>query len=97
MGNAYYRLGRYEEALYVYKEAIMRAPNLSLPYFRMALCYNKMGRYGDASLSMTQAVQLDPYYKGDREKAVENFNNKKLKASGYEEKDINGYLEILHY
>ena len=97
MGYSYYRLGRYEEALYVYKEAIMRAPNLSLPYFRMALCYNKMGRYGEAALAMTNAIKLDPYYRGDREKALENINNRKLKASGYEEEDISDYLEILHY
>jgi type IV pilus assembly protein PilF len=97
MGNSYYRLGRYDEALYVYKEAIKRAPDLSLPYLRMALCYNKMGRYGDAALAMTQALKLDSFFKGDREKAFESFNNRKLKVSGYEEKDINDYLDILRY
>ena len=97
MGNSYYRLGKYENAISSYKEAIKRAPNLSLPYMRMALCYNAMGRYGDASTAMTYAITLDPVYKGDREKAQEDFSLRTLKASGYEEKDIRDYLEIIKY
>jgi tetratricopeptide (TPR) repeat protein len=97
LGNAYYRLGKYEDALYSYKEAIKRAPNMGLPYMRMALCYNAMGRYGEASTAMTYAITLEPAYKGDREKALENFTLWKLKASGYEEKDIQDYIEIIKY
>ena len=97
MGNSYYRLGKYEDALYSYKEAIRRAPDLSLPYLKMSLCYNSMGRYGDASTAMTQAINLDPFYKGDREKALEDFNVMLIKATGYEEKDIRDYIEIIKY
>ena len=97
MGNAYYRLGKYDDALTSFKEATKRAPNIGLPYMRMALCYNAMGRYGDASSAMTYAITLDPAYKGDREKALEAFNAWKLKASGREEKDIQDYIEILKY
>jgi len=97
LGNAYYRLGKYEDALYSYKEAIKRAPNMGLPYMRMALCYNAMGRYGEASTAMTYAITMEPTYKGDREKALEDFTLWKLKASGYEEKDIQDYIEIIKY
>ena len=97
LGNAYYRLGKYEDALYSYKEAVKRSPNMGLPYMRMALCYNAMGRYGDASSAMTYAITLEPTYKGDREKALEDFTLWKLKASGYEEKDIQDYIEIIKY
>ena len=97
LGNAYYRLGKYEDALSAYKEAVKRAPNMGLPYMRMALCYNAMGRYGEASSAMTYALTLDPAFKGDREKAVEAFNLWKLKATGYEEKDIQDYIEIIKY
>jgi type IV pilus assembly protein PilF len=95
MGNSYYRLGKYEEALHSFKEAIKRAPNLDLTYMRMALCYNAMGRYGDASTAMTYAITLG--YKGDREKALENFAMMKLKATGNDEKDIQDYIEIMKY
>ena len=97
MGNSYYRLGRYEEALSSYKDAVNRAPELNLPYMRMALCYNAMGRYGDASTAMTHAIKLDPVYKGDKEKALEDFTIMKLKATGYEEKDLRDYIEIIKY
>lgn len=97
MGNSYYRLGKYEDALYAYKEAIKRAPELSLNYLRMALCYNAMGRYGEASTAMTHAIKLDPVYKGDKEKAADDFALMKLKATGHEENDLRDYIEILKY
>ncbi len=97
MGNSYYRLGRYEDAVNSFKEAIKRAPNLGLPYLRMALCYNAMGRYGEASTALTYAITLDPVYKGDREKALADFTILKLRATGYEEKDILDYIEIIKY
>ena len=97
MGTSYYRLGKYEDAINFYKEAIKRAPNLDLPYLKLALCYNAMGKYGDASTAMTYALTLHPVYKGDREKALEDFTIMKLKATGYEEKDIGDYIEIIKY
>ena len=97
MGNSYYRLGKYEDALYAYKEAIKRAPDLSVSYLRMALCFNAMGRYGEASTAMTHAIKLDPVYKGDKEKALDDLTIMKLKATGYEEKDLRDYIEILKY
>ena len=97
MGNAYYRLGKYESAVSSFKDAIKRAPTLSLTFLRLALCYNAMGKYGDAATAMTQAIALDPVYKGDREKAMEDLNVKKIKAAGYEEQDLRDYIEILKY
>lgn len=97
MGNSYYRLGKYEEAISAYKDAAKRAPELSLPYLRLALCYNAMGRYGDASTALTHAITLHPVYKGDKEKALEDFAIMKLTATGYEEKDLRDYIEILKY
>lgn len=97
MGTSYYRLKNYESAINSFKEAIKRAPDLSLAYFRLALCYNAMGKYGDASASISHAVTLDPVYQGSREKALEDLSLKKFKATGYDEQDINDYLEILKY
>jgi type IV pilus assembly protein PilF len=97
MGNSYYRLGRYEDAVSAYKEAIKRAPELSLPYMRLALSYNALRRYGEASTALNYAIRLDPVYKGDHEKALEDFTIRKLGASGYDEKDIQDFIEILRY
>ena len=97
MGNSYYRLGKYDDAISSYKAAANRAPQLSLPYLRMALCYNAMGRYGDASTAMTYAITLHPVYKGDKDKALKDFSIMKLTATGYEEKDLRDYIEIIKY
>ncbi|MEW6109983.1 MAG: tetratricopeptide repeat protein [Nitrospirota bacterium] len=97
MGISYYRLRKYDLAIESLKEAIKRAPNLDLPYFKLALCYNALGKYGEASAAMTQAINLDPVYKGDRGKAVEDLKLRKLNATGYDEQDIRDYLEILKY
>ena len=97
MGNSYYRLGKYDDAISSFKNAVNRAPELSLAYMRMALCYNAMGRYGEASTSMTYAIKVDPVYKGDKEKALEDFTTMKLKAKGYEEKDFRDYIDIIKY
>ncbi len=97
MGNTYYRLGKYEAALQAYKEAIRRVSGLSPAYWRMSLCLNALGRYGEASTAITEAVKLDPLYLGDREKAVQDLRVKRLGAKGSEEKDIADYLEILKY
>lgn len=97
MGNAYYRIRDFDSAIYAYREAIKRAPTLSIAYMRMSLCFNAMSRYGDAASAMTEAIRLDPFYRGDREKALEDFRLRRLRASGTEEQDLSDYLEILKY
>lgn len=97
MGNSYYRMRDFDSAAYSYKEALKRAPALSLAYMRLSLCFNAMNRYGDAASAMTEAIRLDPFYMGDREKAFEDFRLRRLKASGAEEQDLTDYLEILKY
>lgn len=97
LGISYYRLGRYDDALVAFKEATKRAPGFFLPYMKLALCYNAMRKYGDASTAITQGITLDPAYNGDKEKAIEDYSLKKLKAVGYDEQDIRDYIEILKY
>jgi len=97
LGYACYRLGRINDAINAYKEVIKRMQDSHLPYYGLALCYNAEGRYGDAAGAITRALELDPLYKGDKDKALKDFENKKLIAQGEEERDIIDYLEILKY
>jgi type IV pilus biogenesis/stability protein PilW len=97
LGNAYYRMGRIEEALEAYKEALKRSPDYYPSYYGMALCYNIKGQYGDASTALTKAIELDPLFGGDIEKAFKFFESKRLSAKGDEAKDILDYLEIMKY
>jgi Tfp pilus assembly protein PilF len=97
IGNSYYRMGKFDKAMISYKEAIMRSPNLDLAYMKVALCYNALGHYGDASVAMTQAVNLNRVYKGNKEAALEDLSIRKLQAMGPDEQDIRDYIEILKY
>jgi hypothetical protein len=47
--------------------------------------------------ALSRAVQLDPAYKGNKEKALEDFKDKKLRARGDQEKDMADYLDIMNY
>ena len=97
LGRVYYRLGKYDEAIDAYKNSLKRMPELYISYYGLALCYSEKGRYGDASLAITKAIEMDPLYKGSKSKAVNDLSQKKLNARGEDEKDIADYLEILKY
>ena len=97
MGMVYYRLSKFDEALDSFKEAIKRFSSFHLPYYGLALCYNAKGQYGDASVAMARAIELDPLYKGNKEKALEDLKEQRIRARGIEEKDVNDYLDILKY
>jgi len=97
LGNAYYRLGLIDDAINAYKEAIKRMQDFHRPYYGLALCYNAKGQYGEAASAITRAMELDPVYKGNKDKAMEDLKERKLKAKGEEEKDIVDYIEILKY
>jgi type IV pilus biogenesis/stability protein PilW len=97
LGLAYYRLGRIDEAINAYNESIKRAQDYYPSYYGLALCYNAKGQYGIASTAFTRAIELDPFFRGDRDKAEKNFENQRLMAKGDELKDIIDYLEIMKY
>ncbi len=97
LGRVYYRLGKYDEAIDAYKNSLKRMPELYISYYGLALCYSEKGRYGDASLAITKAIEMDPLYKGSKSKAVNDLSQRKLNARGEDEKDIADYLEILKY
>ena len=97
LGRAYYRLKRYDDAIDAYREAVKRNSDFHMPYFGLALCFNSLGRYGDAATALKKAVDMDRSYRGDREKAMNDMREKKLLLKGDEEKDVEDLLEIMNY
>lgn len=95
LGWVYYKLKKYNDAIDAFKEAIKRSPDFHLPYYGLALCYNAQGQYSDAETAITTAIKVDPLYRGDKKKAIEDFKNKKAVAEAEEKKEIIDYLEIL--
>ncbi len=97
LGMALYRMGLYEKAIDSFKDSVRRDRAFSLPYYGMALAYNKLGRYGEASELMDKAIQTDTDYKGDRVKKTANLRERLYTAKGEEEKDLRDFLEIMQY
>jgi type IV pilus assembly protein PilF len=97
LGMAYYRIAEHEEAIDAFTRSLRRVSDFPMPYYGLALTYNAKGLYGEAATALDRALQLDPQYKGDREKASEDLKNRKITAKGVGEKDVLDYLEILKY
>jgi type IV pilus biogenesis/stability protein PilW len=97
MGMLYYKLTRYDDAMDAFKESLKRHSDFYLSYYGLALCYNMKGQYGDAAIAMNRAIELDPLYRGNRDKAIEDMRNRKIRAKAEEEQFIVDYLEILKY
>lgn len=96
-GVCYYRTGQYELAANEFKDAIRRAPSYTMPYYGLALAYNKAGKYGDASAVVARAIEIDPAYKGNRAKFIEDMKRKAISVRGEEEADFRDYMDIMRY
>lgn len=97
MGRVYYRMRRYDDAIDAYKEAAKRASDFALPYYGLALCYNAAGKYGNAATALKKALEVDPAYKGDKERAIKDLKERKVLLRAEEEKDMDDLLEIMNY
>lgn len=97
LGMVYYRISRLDEALSAFREALKRHVDFHAPYYGLALTFNALRRYGDAAVAIRRAIELDPLYQGDIEKAVIDLRNQKLRAADEQEHDIADYLEIIQY
>jgi tetratricopeptide (TPR) repeat protein len=62
LGNAYTRLGRYEEAIEAYKQAIKINPNSTEACTNLGIVYNELGRYQEAIDVHKQAIKIKPDY-----------------------------------
>ncbi len=94
----YYRLNKLSLAEVYFKKALRRVPDFPRAYYGLALCYNAMGRYGDAAEALQKGMKVDPRIEGDQERARQYFTEQRLKALTQEEaQDYSDLLEILYY
>lgn len=75
LGKAYYRKKDYANSVTVLKESVVRSQDKYLEYYMMALALNAEGQYGPAADALSNAVKLDPAYRGDMGKAERDFRN----------------------
>jgi Tfp pilus assembly protein PilF len=97
LGRVYYRIRRYDDAIDAYKEAAKRVSDFALPYYGLALSYNATGKYGNAATALRKALEVDPAYRGDKERAMRDLRERKVLLRPEEEKDMDDLLEIMNY
>lgn len=97
LGDLYYRKGKYSEAISVLKKAILVSQDYYPAYYLMALSLNKSEKYGYAADALISAIEKDPEYKGDMEKARKDLTKKAFLFDGAEKQDIEDLLEIMNY
>ncbi len=60
--NSYLLLGRYEDAMAVYKQIILTSPDLAEARYGLGVSYAKRRYYKEAMAELRQAVSLNPEY-----------------------------------
>ena len=62
LGNAYLNLGRYQDAVEAYKQAIKIKPDYADAHYYLGNAYDKLGRYQEAIEAFGQAIKIKPDY-----------------------------------
>jgi tetratricopeptide (TPR) repeat protein len=95
-GSAYSKLGRYQQAIEDYNQAILMKPDYAHAYYNRGTVYGKLGRYKQAIEDYNQAITLKPdyddaYYNrgtyygllGRYQQAIEDYNQAILMKPDY--------------
>lgn len=97
-GLSYYRIGKYEEAKNSFDKAIKRNILLIQAHWYMALTYQKLGLYSEASKTLKHGIKLDQTYKGNLDKFTKDLIDYSKSGQGnLPKEDILDLLEILKY
>ena len=62
LGVAYYELGKHQEEIESYKQAIEINPDYADAHYNLGYTYDELGKYKDAIESYKQAIRIDPDY-----------------------------------
>ena len=60
LGITYYRMGRHEDAVRSFKEALALRPNESAVHYNLGLAYQDLGRHEEAASTFREALRLKP-------------------------------------
>jgi protein O-mannosyl-transferase len=60
--DAYYRLGKYNEAIDDFNKAIQLNPGYAMSYYNRANCYGQTGRFKESLEDLNNSLRLNPEY-----------------------------------
>ena len=60
LGNCYMRLGKYDRAVWAYKEALKANPGYDEIYYNLAIAYQSMGKPFEAEKNYREAAAINP-------------------------------------
>jgi adenylate cyclase len=75
MGNAYYMLGRYDEAVSSLRESAWRMPNLRITQLWLAAAYAQLDRLDEARAAADEVRRIEPAFTIDRWKLTAVYKN----------------------
>src|SRR5580704_10373902 len=59
-GHIQFELEQYDDAIKTYERLLAIAPRHSTAHFNLGICYEKIGRWAEATDSFTKALEVDP-------------------------------------
>lgn len=78
LGQAYYLLGRHEEAIIAHKRLLTRNPDHARAYFFLALLYYEVGRIDDAREALAACQRISPTYSFRQMKSIIPYKDQTL-------------------
>ena len=70
LAQAYFQMGRYEEAIDILKRRLIRAPGTDISRVLLAASYGHLGRIAEAEVEWTEALRVNPNYSLEHRRRV---------------------------
>jgi adenylate cyclase len=75
LGDSYYLLRRYDDAIATYQEGVRRNPNYVSPHRMLAAAYAELGREKEARAEVAEVLRINPTYSIELYRARAPFKN----------------------
>jgi adenylate cyclase len=75
IAQAYFQLGRYDEAAELLRQRITRSPHSDSSRMMMAACYGHLGQFDDAHTIWSELIDINPDFSLDQRRVYQPYKN----------------------